>query len=558
MHYISTILFSLLSLLFLNQSENLRVAEKTGININSQDTATAFFKTHIELTDSLNARVSRFYFHRDNRYAWLENKSLNNNGKKLLAQLELSWKEGLPAELYNIHQIKIELIKLRSGENLSLTELHNLDILLTKAYINYASDLAYGRVDPQKLAVDWEAYPQKIRMEEYLEKALNNNKIEQSLHELLPKHEQYKLLKDAFLRLSETSKTSKWPLPGNLGVLKQNYSSPEVINLKKFLAATGDLYIDDSLYLNSTEFDNRLSHAVENFQKRHGLKADGIVGKNTLAEMNKPLSYRLNQIRLNMDRLRWMPQNMHNRDVIVNIPDFTLQYFENGRLSKKMNVVVGKIEKYTPALKDTMTYIVFNPTWNVPRSIATEEMLPKIKKDSTFLSRNNFMLLRGAYDSSDTVDQITVDWENITAENFPFSIVQKPGKYNSLGRIKFMLPNNYSIYLHDTPANYLFDKTQRDFSHGCIRLEKPVELAETILEGQMTPEEIRKTLAAKKTENVVLDHPVAVHVIYQTAWVDDSGNLQFRKDIYGFDEISLPYFSTSPGIRQIQAYTNNN
>ncbi len=556
MHYtILTFILSLSSLFTpfgkLPDVENLHQAE---ININQQDSTSNFFKTHIELTDSVNVRVSRFYFHRDNEFAWLEDQGLNNNGKELVEQLRLSWKEGLPSEVYNLPEIQTELTKLKTEGNFSLTELHNLDILLSRAYINYASDLAYGRVDPKKLDVDWQGYPHKLRIEEYLEKAIAENNIAQSLQQLLPVHEQYHRLKNSYLHLLELNAAAAWPLPGYLQVLKQNANSPEVVDLKRFLAATGDLYTSDSLYVHSTEFDTRLEFAVKNFQNRHGLKADGIVGKKTLAEMNKPLSYRIDQIRLNMDRLRRLPDDVYNRDVLVNVPDFTLQYFENGRLIQKMNVVVGKIKKYTPLLKDTITYIVFNPTWNVPRSIATEEMLPRIKTDSTYLSRNNYMLLRGSYASTDVVDPKTVNWSHISADNFPFSIVQKPGRTNALGTIKFMLPNNYSIYLHDTPANYLFDKTQRDFSHGCIRLEKPVKLAEEILDGQMTPEEIRHELILRETESVVLDHPVAVHIIYQTAWVDDSGKLQFREDIYGFDELSLPYLNSPSGFRHIQAY----
>jgi murein L,D-transpeptidase YcbB/YkuD len=350
----------------------------------------------------------------------------------------------------------------------------------------------------------------------------------------IPASENYRKLERALNYLSR----SEWPLPGEVPVLKQTDKNNAVLKIKKYLKATGDLR-GNRTYMASPVFDERLAKAVGSFQERHGLKADGIVGRNTLEKMNVSLDYRIKQLAANLERMKMLPGDFGERFIIVNIPAFYLEYYERGRMQTRMNVVVGDIENYTPVMQDTMSYIVFNPSWNVPVKIATKEIIPEAQTDPGYFDKNNYSVLKGSYTSKDTIDPKTVSWQDFPEENFPFSIVQKPGPDNALGRVKFVFPNKLDIYLHDTPSNQAFRLERRDLSHGCIRLEKPLELAGILLAGQMDQEEIDEIIKSEETKAVKLDKKVVVHLLYQTAWIDNEGRLQLRDDIYELDKLAI-------------------
>jgi len=291
--------------------------------------------------------------------------------------------------------------------------------------------------------------------------------------------------------------------------------------------------------MRSPWFDEILTDAVMEFQHRHGLYVDGVIGRNTLSSMNYSVDQRIDKIRANLERLRWLPDDLGEKYILVNLPEYKLRYYENDKIASEMKIIIGEIENSTPVLKDTLQYIVFNPTWRLPRSIAVEEVLPKIKSDSTYLNRNKFSLLKGSYLSKDTIHPDSVDWTQIEKDNFPFYIVRKPGPANPLGRVKFLFPNYHAIYLHDTPATHMFNYRERHFSHGCIRLERPFELASLLLNGRMTEEEISEVVESKETQSVIVPDEILVHFIYQTAWVDEQKKIHFRDDIYYFDKMTL-------------------
>jgi murein L,D-transpeptidase YcbB/YkuD len=251
--------------------------------------------------------------------------------------------------------------------------------------------------------------------------------------------------------------------------------------------------------------------------------------------MNVPLEFRIDQIRVNMERLRWLPETYGEEYILVNLPEFRLRYYQKGIKLEEMKIVIGEIEHYTPVLKDTLRYIVFNPNWNLPRSIAVKEKLPKIKADPYYLEKNDYLLFRDGYRGSDTIDPYEVDWEPVTQDNFPYYMVQSAGKYNALGRVKFLFPNNHAIYMHDTPADHLFKYNERDFSHGCIRLDEPFRLAEKILEDQKSYMEIQDILDSEEPTTVKVEDLIRVFFLYRTAWVDDDDRLNFREDLYNFD-----------------------
>jgi len=486
--------------------------------------------------------LEKFYSNRNYKLAWFEYGRLGKNASDFISELKNAPAEGFPDSYYESLPVSRAITEMKNNPGFLKFFPYKIvqsDILLTQTYLEYASELSSGLIKPQELEIIWEIHPSEQNLVDTLEEAIENQNIAESFQKLKPENPQYRFLISVHQKLQEQKLNGGWPEPGQFSTLEEKDSSENVVKIKKYLLATGDLSYEDSIYLKNQNYDSRLAEAVENFQSRHGLEEDGVVGKNTLREMNQPIDYRLNQIRINLDRLRWESKNQHNTYIVINIPDYSLKLFKNGKMAQQMNVVVGEFENYTPALKDSISYIVINPTWKVPWSIATKEMLPKIKADPDYLARNNFSLRRGSYNGEKVATPNNVNWSEITKTNFPFFIVQEPGNFNSLGRIKFLLPNNHSIYLHDTPASHLFNRAQRDFSHGCIRLEKPFKLAEKLLEGQVTPAKIREKLISRETETIVLDEKVPVHIHYHTAWVDSAGEMQFRNDVYEFDKISL-------------------
>jgi murein L,D-transpeptidase YcbB/YkuD len=306
--------------------------------------------------------------------------------------------------------------------------------------------------------------------------------------------------------------------------------------LRTRLIVGGDL--GQELNNNGDSFDNALEQAVREFQRRHGLEVDGIVGPATLEALDVSVEERVRQIELNMERWRLLPQDLGQRYVLINIPNFELDVVENGKTVMSMRAVVGRPYRHTPVFSARMTYLVLSPYWNIPPGIAIEDVLPLIRKDPNYLAKHNIKVFQGWGAETKEINPKTVDWTRVSAKNFKYRFRQEPGPQNPLGRVKFMFPNEFNVYIHDTPSQELFTKTERCFSSGCIRIEKPIELAEYVLRGD--PEWTREKILAeieKWVEQVVhLPEPIPVHVLYWTAWVDENGTIQFRKDIYGSDE----------------------
>jgi murein L,D-transpeptidase YcbB/YkuD len=285
-------------------------------------------------------------------------------------------------------------------------------------------------------------------------------------------------------------------------------------------------------------FDEELEHAVLHFQKLHGLKQDGIVGFYTLKDLNVPIKDRIRQIELNLERLRWISGNLGKRYVKVNIADFTLDVVESHKNILHMKVVVGKPFWNTPVFSEKIRYLVLNPAWNIPRSIAISEVIPSIQKDPSYLAKKNMKVLKGWGKNEEEISPESIDWESVHANNFAYRFRQEPGSLNPLGSIKFMFPNKFGVYLHDTQSKSLFERNIRSFSHGCIRLEQPVELAEYLLKNDPKWSKARIITEIRKagTQQIRLPEPVNIHILYLTAWVDAEGFLNFRTDIYGRDK----------------------
>jgi murein L,D-transpeptidase YcbB/YkuD len=284
-------------------------------------------------------------------------------------------------------------------------------------------------------------------------------------------------------------------------------------------------------------FDEALEQALKRFQQRHGLTADGVVDTVTRAELNMSAERRVEQLELNLERWRWLPQDLGRRHIIVNIAAFELEVEEEGKVVLPMRVMVGLPFHHTPVFSDTIRYIVLNPSWNVPHDIAVEDLLPHVKRDPSYLARQQMQLFQGWGPGAREVDPDTVNWSAITPDDFPFRLCQIPGPINALGRIKFMFPNKFNVYLHDTPSRPLFKETQRDFSHGCIRIQQPIELAVYLLQKDphWNREAILRELDEAVDRSVRLPEPIPIHLLYWTAWADEDRTIQFRRDIYNQD-----------------------
>jgi len=469
------------------------------------------------------ASVLGFYARRAFRPAWNNEHGPNRLADALVAELNRADLEGLNPEDYHVNEIGALLAYVRlavsDGRTPEAARLADLDLLLTDAFLLYGAHLLGGRVDPESLHPLWEASPRGADLGALLEAALETRKIARALQRLAPVHEGYQRLRAALARERAFAESGAWP------VLPKN---PSVALLRERLYAEGDLKKKEG-----AEFDDELRKAVRLFQWRHGLEQTGALDAQTLAELNVSAETRVNQIKLNLERWRWLPQDLGRRRIEVNIAAYELQVIEDDEVAMQMRVVVGRTYRRTPVFSDTVRYIVLNPNWHVPKSIAVDELIPKIQKDSTYLERFGMHLID--VDSKE-VDPRSVDWKGITAENFPYRLRQDPGPLNALGQMKFMFPNQYDVYLHDTPSRHLFDRTQRDFSHGCIRIEKPMDLAVYLMKkSKWNREAIERALDEGTERSMYLPRPMPIHLLYFTAWADEDGTIQFREDINGVD-----------------------
>ena len=326
----------------------------------------------------------------------------------------------------------------------------------------------------------------------------------------------YKSLKDQLQKYYDIHKQGGWPvIPPLKKPLKKGTSSPTITTIKKYLAITGDMPGNDT----SAKFNDTLAESITRIQQRFGLNPTGALNKELIAEMNVPVRDRIEEILINMGRMRWMPSQPEGSLIIVNIPEFTLHVLENGRKVFDMNVVVGKEGHSTMQFTGTLNQIVFAPYWNIPSKIVTDEIMPEIEKDKNYLEKNEME------------DQGDKDGDGI------HDIRQLPGDKNALGKVKFLFPNSFDIYLHDTPAKSLFSQNKRAFSHGCIRLADAKQMAEYLLRNDpnWVPAKIEEAMNAKEQKFVRLKNTAEVFITYYTAWVDEEGRLNFREDVYGHD-----------------------
>jgi murein L,D-transpeptidase YcbB/YkuD len=346
-------------------------------------------------------------------------------------------------------------------------------------------------------------------------------------------HKPYGLLKEQLGKYLKIVTAGGWPqVPATDKKLKPGESTPAIAIMKKRLQITGDMPGGDT----SAIFTDTLAMGIRNFQGRHGLKEDGTISQTLIKEMNVPAEARLQQILMNMGRMRWLPPQPTGNLILVNIPEFMLHAYEGAKKAFDMVVVVGKEGHNTTTFTGDLNQVVFSPYWNVPESIVEKEILPAMARNASYLENQNM---------------------EIVSQNGSLpTIRQKPGQNNALGKVKFLFPNSFDIYFHDTPSKSLFERSMRAFSHGCIRLAEPEKMANYLLRNQpeWTPERISEAMNKGEEEIVKLKDAVPVVITYYTAWVDDRGRLNFRDDIYGHDKklAAKMFHSPAPGVSKVK------
>ncbi len=411
-------------------------------------------------------------------------------------------------------------------------KLSDKEVYATDAYLTLGGHLLGGRIDPVSLEPTWNAKGRSRDLPAYLLETLQTTPPSESLAQLAPSQPRYTRLREALLHYNEVLARGGWPTVSGRGLLKPGQSAGWVPSLRARLQASGDYHGN---YDDETYYDAELVHAIKTFQQRSNLEPDGIVGPITLRKLNLSAQDRVNQIKVNLERWRWLPDEMGYRHLRVNIADYRLEAHEGAEVTEIFDVVVGRSYRQTPIFSGSMSYLVLNPWWEVPHKLARLDLLPKFQQDPGIIRELGYHILDR---QGQPVDPYSVDWKAVTSSSFPYRVRQEPGEKNALGRVKFMFPNEHAVYLHDTPSRDLFIKVRRDFSSGCIRVSDPLDLASWVLKGTPSWDEARllEVVASGRETVVRMKERIPVHLLYWTVVVnDETGDIRFIEDIYERD-----------------------
>lgn len=476
----------------------------------------------------LKNQLSDLYQLRDYELIWSDGKQYNDNAKQLFSAVQQSYEYGLSAFDYDAELLK-SFLEATSVDPILLSK---SDIVFSHAFVKLASHVSKGKLLDSKFSL--QDYTPLL---ETLNEAANNNAIHTTLENLQPKHSPYKNLRKALAKYRQVEQATDYysePLELTQRSYQLGDRSPNIPKLRKLLHNFGD-YRDSELY--SELYDESLMLAVSEFQTRHGLDADGVLGKQTVRALNIPIWKRIQQLELNLARAQSLPDISSGRHLLVNIPAYKLYLFDDQRLAYQSNVVVGKKKHKTPIISSQLTKFILSPYWNVPKSITNNEIIPALQRDPNYLAKNNMKLLSTSGKYAQVINPNTIDWFNIDQSNINFRVRQEPGVGNSLGNIKFIFPNPHSVYLHDTPSRRLFALQRRAFSHGCIRVEDPFGLAESLVSNNLgwSKYDLLDLSKQSKSKSVSLEEAVPIHITYMTAWADEQGIVNFRPDIYNRD-----------------------
>lgn len=468
-----------------------------------------------------------FYEQRNHEPAWTDGRKLLDRGRSLHETIGRSEEDGLPPERYR-HDVASRLLSAletkerseRLPDSVAVRYLAELDLLLTEGFNRYAWDLVTGTVDPADAGIDWRIATEVPYEQVVLNNILEGREAQEVVAYLRPSIPYYDRMRQALAQYRAAAAAGGWPQIPEDGTLKEGERHAGVAALRERFMRGADrreAELAGAGVADPEHFDGQLAEAVKRFQQRHSIEADGAVGAATLRELNHTVEERLAELKLNLDRWRWLPNQLGERFVMVNIAGFEMEVVDQGRAVQTMNVVVGRLDRQTPVFADSVQHVVVNPYWNVPNGIFEKDVRPAMERDPAYLVRNNMEMVDGR-------------------------VRQKPGPTNSLGRYKFLFPNEFDVYLHDTPQGELFSRSRRDFSSGCIRLERPEEFARLLLDMQTDKGagQLDGMLTNWSERWIKLDRPLPVYLLYFTAWVEEDGTVRFHHDVYGRDEQLSP------------------
>jgi len=467
-----------------------------------------------------NKNLKDFYLSSGFKSVWQS----KNDRKIILEQLFNSKNEGLNPEDYNLKALqKYE----KKYDTLSDKERAIYDILLTRSFQKYISHLSNGRLNPADLYKDWDLKENTIDINETIVSLLKSDSLVFKIEQLKPNDKIYKSLKKA-LKIINSFPKDDFKTFEIAKKIVLNDTNPSIIDIKKRLIFWKDMKPKDSL---SNIYDSETQESMKKFQIRHGLAADGVIGKGTVEALNFSKKKRKEQILANLERWKWFPKDMGKEYLIVNIPDYKLNLVKDKDTFRTHKVIVGRAKRATPILSSRLSNVILNPTWTVPPTILREDVIPSISKNRNYLAQTNMKV----YDRNGN-EVIANNWKLSNAKSYRY--VQSPGSFNSLGMVKFSFPNRFSIYLHDTNHRDFFGKQKRSLSSGCVRVENPLELAEYLLgdKENWNLEKITETLQSEKTQHIKLKKEIKIHILYWTAW-SENNTLIFRDDIYNLDAV---------------------
>ena len=484
--------------------------------------------------------MTEFYQSYGYSLPWVRGMEPSAQAQQVIAILKNADQEGLFAEDYDGSRWGDRVAKLKpTAPQPSEADAVRFDAALTVCVMRYVSDLHIGKVNPKHFGFGFDIEAKKYDLPGFLKKdVVDASDVAGIMAQVEPPYPGYRRTIKALQTYLELAKEYDGePLPAVKGTIAPGDSYPGVPRLIRFLRLVGDLPAGANVPEDETIYQGPLVDAVKSFQSRHGRDPDGRIGAQTLADLNVPLKQRVRQMQLTLERWRWMPDAYQKAPIVVNIPEFRLRaYDEKFKIALTMNVVVGKAYDHsTPVFEEKMAYVVFRPYWNVPYSIAKAEYLSRVARDPDYLSKKGFEVVNSRQEvvtsgtvTSDVLEQLRAG---------KLFLRQAPGPKNSLGLVKFIFPNDYSVYMHDTPAQEFFSKSRRDFSHGCIRLGKPADLAVWVLRDNpgWNMDRVRAAMNGGATQQVNLAHRIPVLIVYGTVIVTEDGTVHFYDDIYGHD-----------------------
>ena len=489
------------------------------------------FDWHNIPTEKADQQIARVYHEFGLRPLWVTKKGPGKRAIAVYDAIKSAGNDGLNPDDYGLADIEA-VWRSREPNDLAL-----VDVLLSVGLIEFISDVRHGRVQPVKEdeAVYYHGADKSIDAVAIVNEVLAAEDAAKYLADQFPSHRFYRQTREGLKRYRELASTAKSSQISEGKTIHPGETDNRLPAIRQHLVLTGEL--DE--FSDSESYDDETVEAVKQYQARHGLAVDGVIGKGTITELNVPFEYRVRQIEMNLERFRWTDHDLGEKHIIVDIPAYTAVTMDNDEAIFDMPVIVGKHFHETPVFSETIKYVVINPYWTITPSIARNEMLPKLRKDPGYLKKKHISLFRGWSDNKE-IDPWTIDWNKVSRKEMnKYRLRQNPGPWNALGVLKMVFPNKHSVYMHDTPNHNLFDRSVKAFSHGCIRMDEPVKQAALVLsetDSSWTEERINEVVKSGKRTVVRLKEPMPVHILYQTAWSDKKGDMHFVRDVYGRDK----------------------